>query len=313
MRRLLLSCLTEKMRYRVLYLLNHKRRLSFSTPRSFTEKLYCRMYQPLPEFSRLADKFAVRSYVQEKLGESALIPLYKSTRHVTLDTLADLPEAFVMKSTHGAGQVRIIHNKAEEDLAMLAEEANGWMETAYSRYEKHYQRITPRIIFEKLLLRSNGQPPADYKIHIFNNGKRQFEFIQLIDGRFAKTTQDLFLADWSRPHFSRNNRMAGSDLPEIVDRPAELDRMMEQARELAAPFGYCRVDFYLFEGRVYFGELTFTPGGGNLRFIDPYWDMVLGSYFAWPDEPEDGTPLTTRYRVGKRLRQLTGTFQQHTN
>ncbi|MCM2972396.1 ATP-grasp fold amidoligase family protein [Larsenimonas suaedae] len=267
----------------------------------------------MPEFSRLADKFAVRAYVQEKLGNDPLITLYKSTRHVTRETFEDLPNQFVMKSTHGAGQVYIVRDKNAEDLDALAKQANAWLTVPYNRFEKHYKKITPRILFERLLSQKNGQPPADYKVHVFNNGSHNYCFVQVIDGRFGETTQNLFSETWGKVPFDHDSRLPKSDAPEILEPPKALDDMIQKAKTLAGPFGYCRVDFYCFEGAIYFGEMTFTPGAGNLRFISPYWDTVLGSYFAWPDEPEFGTPLTSSYRFSRRLKHMTGLLHQRTN
>ncbi|MCM2972397.1 ATP-grasp fold amidoligase family protein [Larsenimonas suaedae] len=283
MRRLAAQLLSERMRYRILYARHRKKWLDLDTPKRFTEKLYCRMQRPQEMFTTLADKYLVREYVAQTIGDTYLIPLYACTQHVTSELIASLPDAFVMKSNHGAGQVKIVRDKHQEDWEALATLANDWLKTSYSSYEKHYARIDPRILFEKLMLRGDNQPPADYKIHVFNGEREQYQFIQVIDGRFDRRTQNFFMPDWSPAPFNAFSPWPPSTNPEVIGRPANLDTMMTLANTLAAPFGYARIDVYLLDNRIYFGEITFTPAGGNITFIDDAWDKRLGSLFPWPD------------------------------
>jgi hypothetical protein len=281
----LLVYLPDPVFYQYRYFIIHRRFCNFRHPRSFSEKIFHRMRHPRPFFTRLADKLAARSYIAERVGERYLVPLYHACERVCPETFERLPNTFVMKSNHSAGQVYVVHDKRQEDLVALAEMANGWLQGGVTvrKREKHYRAIPPRILFEKALL-DNGNPPDDYKFNVFNpgGGRAPFVFIQYMRGRFVYLTQDLFLADWSPAPFKlRNQKCNGAPSP----RPPQLEEMLKLATCLAEPLGYLRVDFYLHEGRIYIGELTLTPGAGYYVFAPGEWDLWLGQRFGWPEGP----------------------------
>ncbi|AJE21248.1 Glycosyltransferase [Azotobacter chroococcum NCIMB 8003] len=279
--------LPEPIFYQRRYFILHGKFCSFKEPRRFSEKIFHRMRYPCPIFSSLADKVSVRDYIEKTVGSQYLVPSYLVCEQVTVKTLETLPESFVMKANHSSGQIKIVTEKHREDLEILAQTANAWLKKDFSRVarEKHYSGIQPKIIFEKALL-SNGRPPDDYKFNVFNSkpGKPPFVFIQVMKGRFEKVTQNLFLEDWSVAPFNRIEKKPSPD-PHLLDPPKELPEMLDIAKRLAAPFGYLRVDFYLYDGKIYIGELTITPGGGGYRLSPPEWDLILGDRFGWPEKP----------------------------
>ncbi len=286
--------LPDSVRYQWRYYRVHKRLCDFTEPQDFSEKIFHRMRFPHPDFTRLADKVRVRQYVRETVGEEYNVPLYKTLFKVTAQDFDDLPNSFVMKANHSCGALHIVHDKRQEDIDKLVKLANGWMQQDFSRVngERHYQAIRPQVIFEEALL--NGKVPAtDYKLHLFNIGKSEcFAFFQVINDRFGeRTTQNLFSTLWQPMPFKIGGRLPPSNARSIVEPPAELEQMIEISRRLALPFGYCRVDLYCHNGKVYVGELTFTPGAGELRFVPAHWDATLGRLFRWPDMrvPESAT------------------------
>lgn len=245
------------------------------------------MRYPQQLFSTLADKVEARNYIARVVGEKYLVPALLVCERVTPDIFERLPVSFVMKANHSAGQVKIVTNKSTENLAELSALANAWLCSDFSETanEKHYRDIKPKIIFEQALL-SGGQPPADYKFNVFNpkDGSEPYIFIQHIQDRLGKTTQNLYLEDWSPAPFARSGQTAGS---EKTERPAALAEMIDVAKRISAPFGYLRVDFYLHDGHIYIGELTLTPAGGNYSFSPPEWDELLGEKFGWPENLHD--------------------------
>lgn len=279
----LLEYLPDPVFYQYRYFITHRSLCNFRHPQRFSEKIFHRMRHPRPLFTRLADKLAARSYIAERVGERYLVPLYHSCEKVTAATFDLLPNTFVMKSNHSAGQVQVVLDKRQEDPVALAEMANAWLKGGVTerKREKHYRAIPPKILFEKALL-EDGNPPDDYKFNVFNPGagRTPFVFIQYMRGRFVHLTQDLFLADWTPAPFQlHNQKRHGSPSP----RPPLLDEMLKLATQLAEPLGYLRVDFYLHEGRIYIGELTLTPGAGYYVFAPRDWDLWLGQRFGWPE------------------------------
>jgi len=136
-------------------------------PKTYSEKLYSRLINPLPIFSDLADKLKVRDYVASVAGPEYLIPLYGTYEKLTVEDLRSLPDEFVLKANHGAGFFKIVSKNNHPSLQSLEDIvtiANKWLQTDYSKkyLEKHYLKISPKIFAEKALL-VGGKPPLDYK------------------------------------------------------------------------------------------------------------------------------------------------------
>lgn len=269
--------------YQARYWQNYGRFCNFQKPLFFSEKIFHRMRYPHPVFSRLADKAEVRRYLAATVGEQYLVPIYSICEDVTPETFDRLPATFVMKANHSAGQVKIITCKEEENPKALARLAKSWLESDFSsRYrEKHYKFIKPKILFEKALL-SDGRPPDDYKFNVFNPGDSNdpYIFIQHIHERLLSPTQEIYLEDWSLAPFRRRGKNSSA---EPTPKPPLLGEMLRIAKELAASFGYLRVDFYLHQGQLYIGELTLTPAAGFYTFDPAEWDELLGRKFGWPE------------------------------
>jgi hypothetical protein len=259
---------------------------NFISPKTFTEKLYCRLIKPLPIFSELADKVRVREYVKSMIGEEYLIPAYGIFEEITEEDVRRLPNSFVLKANHGAGFNLVIKDKSVESIPDIVEKANEWLRIDYSKvyHELHYKKIKRKLIAEEALLK-DGKSPADIKIHVFNNDAEgePFLFIQVMDERTENIKQSFFLEDWSEAPFKRE----GSDPitnPELLRKPERLDDLLDIAKKLSKPFGYARVDLYLFNNAIYFGEMTFSGAAGNLKMEPEFWDEKLGKKFNWPDQ-----------------------------
>ncbi len=249
-------------------------------PATFNEKILQRNLRPDPRYVRLTDKLTVREYVAAKLGEEHVVPLIAAPEAFTREVFDSLPDAFVMKANHGSTFVEIVRNKSETTFERLQELADRWLSTSFYwvARERHYRRIKPRIFFEALLLDQQGRIPADFKIHCFGGHTgHPLMYILLITDRFGKHTHgDVFDAQWRR-----TDVMIGpyTRSPTPPPRPENLDAVLKAAAILAADFNYVRVDLYAYDNRVYFGELTFTPGAGVLPFtpdhIDYEWGKLL--------------------------------------
>ena len=280
------NLLPDWLYFRLVYLKNYKRLGNFENPDRFSEKLFSRIQNPLPVFSMLADKVAARKYVADVIGEQYLVPCYGIYERMTHEAFEALPNSFVLKANHGAGQVLVVTNKSAHSPDSVATTANAWLDEDYGddSRERHYKLIPRRLLAEKALLQ-NGGSPDDYKVHVFNphDGREPFCFIQLIKGRGGILSQAIYLSDWKKAPFWR----AGYEAIQHADdspRPKCLREMVDAAIKLTGPLGYARVDFYVHEDRLYFGELTLTPAGGRVRFEPEGLDVQLGNLFAWPDQ-----------------------------
>jgi hypothetical protein len=251
-------------------------------PVTFNEQILQRNLRPDPRYAILSDKLATRAYVERKLGREHVIPLIEAPIHFSREVFDRLPDQFVMKANHGSSFVKIVRSKSETSFEELKELEEKWLSTDFYWVdrERHYREIKPRIFFETLLLDREGRIPADFKIHCFSgNLRKPVMYILVISDRFGSNTRgDVYDANWRRmeiaigPYKPSDHRLA---------QPENLDAVLKAASVLANDFEYVRVDLYAFDNRLYFGELTFTPGGGVLPFtpdrIDYEWGELLSA------------------------------------
>lgn len=282
----------ENISYQLRYFKHHKKICNYRHPKRFSEKLFHRMRYPSPVLSRLSDKLLARDYIGSVIGAGHLVPLVGVYRRITGDDLEKMEGGFVIKANHGSGHVRVVADGRAEDLPALAREANAWLDEDFSARhgERHYKAITPMLIVEEALL-EDGAPPADFKCHVFNPGPAEapFVYVQVIRGRFGRQREDIYLESWIPAPF-RNVDHEQNEGYGVDGKPGLFDEMVGLAKRLASPFGYCRVDCYLHAGRVFVGELTFTPAAGMTRFDPPEWDLLLGRKFGWPEAAWTGDP-----------------------
>ncbi len=267
----------------------HGRLPDLAGARRFTDRIAYRRLHPQPAFGPLTDKLEVRGFVRDRLGEDALIPLLAEVGDMDEVPFPALPSAFVMKASHGSGWTHMVPDKAREDVEALRRMGRDWLGRNFYRTnrERQYERIPPRVMFEALIL-EDGRPARDYKVHCFRQGERLTRIVQVHSDRFGDHRVNLFTPDWQPVRIG-----LGPDYPPGADgtvaRPADLDALLHAADLLSRPFNYVRVDLYATGGRVYFGELTFTPSAGLQRFepldADEAWARLFEPdpvHFAQP-------------------------------
>jgi hypothetical protein len=225
----------------------------------------------------LTDKVKVRDYVRECVGERYLIPVYKVTADMENFEFAELPPCFAMKASHGSGWNELVRETDIRSPEALRRKAQYWLSQNFYRFrrERHYKEIPPRIMFEELLT-DGGLQPRDYKIHCFRRGSTFTQIIQVHSDRFGDHKVNFFTADWSDISLSHGyGSLPAKQLPP----PENLEEMLYVARILSDDLNYVRVDLYSLTGRVYFGEMTFTPGAGLMRFNPVCADKQWASLF----------------------------------
>lgn len=61
-----------------------------------------------------------------------------------------------------------------------------------------------------------------------------------------------------------------------LEKPTSFEEMLKVSSKLSKIFPFVRVDLYSVQDRVYFGELTFTPGSGSEVFKPIEADYQIG-------------------------------------
>ncbi|MDF0650243.1 MAG: ATP-grasp fold amidoligase family protein [Nitrospira sp.] len=250
----------------------HGKPLNLTNPRTFTEKLFWRMItwnrgDMPPRFTRLADKYAVRAHIASTVGEKYLTKLLwhgNDPRAIPFDLL---PAEYVIKPSHAAEQVIIVKGHADRDE--IVRTVSGWLASNYYWHGREYQYygIKPRIVIEECLKDQDGNPPLDYKFYCFNGMPDQ-----IIVRNHTHDIHPIFDTSWNLLDLVVSN----CTVRPLVPKPVNLDEMLALAAKLSTGFGFVRVDLYNVRGHVYFGELTFTPAGGILKYTPESWDLKHG-------------------------------------
>ncbi|WP_441986096.1 ATP-grasp fold amidoligase family protein [Microvirga sp. 2YAF29] len=225
----------------------------------------------------MTDKVKVRDYVRERVGERYLIPVYKITTDMESIQFEELPSSFAMKASHGCGWNEFVRDNDGRNTEFLRKKAQHWLGQNFYhvRRERHYKEIPPRIMFEELLI-DRGVQPNDYKIHCFRRNDALTQIIQVHFDRFGDHKVNFFTADWEAIPLSHGYK---SLPPTQVQPPENLEEMLNVARILSSDLNYVRVDLYSLGGKIYFGEMTFTPGAGLMCFNPLCADKQWASLF----------------------------------
>lgn len=254
--------------------------INFAHPESLNEKLqYSKVYGYKDIHRVIADKYAVRQYIKDVVGEKYLIPLVGVFRNHDDVDFSALPSSFVAKSAHGSGQVLIVRDKLEISEDHLRKAFKKWLETNFYfvSMEPQYKHIEPKIVVEELMADEQGRIPNDYKFHCFAG---KVEMIQVDLDRFGEHRRNFYNSDWELLPFIWSavdkNKKSIYVNGKTVHKPAQLNEMVKVAEQLSKRFNYIRVDMYDVSGRVYFGELTLHHGGGFEHFTPSQYDIYYG-------------------------------------
>ena len=254
------------------YLQRMGRKLNLNNPVTYNEKIqWLKLYDNTPEKTRLADKYLVREWVKEKIGEAYLVPLlgvYESFDQINFD---DLPNKFALKCNHGSGWNAIVTDKSKFDKVYWKSKFSEWLRTNYAfcmELEVQYKNISPKIVCEKLI----EDNIVDYRVYCFG-GKP--EFIKVTQHNLSSPggyDSGLFYPDWEKCEFDMVQGYGDLD----IDKPEVLDELIRVASILSGNFRFVRVDFYIVKNKLYFSEMTFTPNSGYEQFKDEQTAVRFG-------------------------------------
>ena len=256
------------------------RSMNLKNPQDINEKIsWLELYSDTSEWTRLADKYAVREYVKECGLEDTLNTLYgRWDREVDIDW-DKFPNQFVLKSNNGSGTVMVIKDKSSLNIPEVVVELNHWLtkKVVPDTTEYHYWPITPCLIAEELLIASPEEQKissslVDYKIWCFHG--KPFSCWTCYNREGDSTDVMTYDLNWNaHPEWSVfTEHYRGKLLP----KPKNFDRMIEVASKLSSGFPEMRVDLYNIDGRIYFGECTFTSLGGTMNFYTDDYLLEMG-------------------------------------
>lgn len=257
------------------------KKMNWESPQDLNEKInWLKVYGDTSMWPKLADKYTVREYVKSKGLSSILVPLYGKWDTAEEVNFDKLPSEFVLKTNHGSGEILIVKDKKKLNTDEVRNHLKKWLKEKYGllQGEPHYLRIKPVVIAEKLLVEKNNNYSSslvDYKVWCFNGVPYCVWacYSRTKDGTYVGTydMQWNYHPEWS---VFTDHYMNGGP---VVPKPKSFDEMMRAAAILSEGFPQVRVDFYDVDGKLYFGEMTFTSNGGFMQFYTDEFLLQMGN------------------------------------
>lgn len=255
--------------------------LDLTNPQTFNEKLqWLKLYDRKPDYTMMVDKYKVREYIKEKLGEEYLIPLlgvWDNAEDINFDKL---PNRFVLKCNHNSGLgMYICKDKSkltEKQIKVIRKNLTKGLQQDYylTGREWPYKDVPRKIIAEKYMEDKTGQL-RDYKFYCFN-GEPKIIMINS-DREIEKTKADYFDMDfnWIDLKWGYEHALVKPS------KPINFEKMKEIAGVLSKNIPELRVDFYEVNNKIYFGELTFFDGSGFDKIEPKEWDKKIGDWIDY--------------------------------
>ena len=255
--------INDRVYLEVIYERRFNKKLNLKNPQTFNEKLqWLKLYDRKPEYTKMVDKYEVKKYISNMIGEEYIIPtlgIYNKFKEINF---SELPNQFVLKCTHDSGSTVVCKDKKSFKQKEIKNKINKALKNNfyYNGREWPYKNVKPRIIVEKYMEDYTGFL-IDYKIYAFNG---KCDYVMACVDREKENEKTKFIyydKDWNiKKELSNDGKKYGDNIH--LRKPKNLDKMFEIASKLSKDIPFVRVDFYEIDDKLYFGELTFFPSGG---------------------------------------------------
>ena len=260
-------------------------KLNIEEPKTFNEKIqWLKINDKNEKYTELTDKYLVRNYIKEKIGEKYLIPLLGTWNNAKDINFDKLPNQFVLKCNHDSASVIICKDKEKFNKKKAIRKLNKALKYQYfwKSREYNYKNIEPKIIAEKYMVDQKSEELVDYKFFCFNGEPK---FIQVDIGRFTKHIRNYYDIDGS---FIPVEYGCPNDEKIAINEDINLNEMIRLAKILSKDLIMVRVDLYQVKGKIYFGEMTFHHGGGSMQVKPFKYDEEWGKYIDLNDKKGNG-------------------------
>lgn len=274
----LLTFLPDTIYLKLLYRSRLNKKLNLKNPKTYNEKIqWLKINDRKPYYSKLVDKYEVRKYVSDKIGEEFLVPLYGVWDEFDAIDFDRLPRRFVLKTTHDSGGVVICRDKNKLDKVKAKQLLEKSLARKYSlaNRERVYDDVKPRIIAEKFLEKNNGDGLDDYKFFCFDG---EVKALFIATERKTQPKFDFFSKDFTPlplkqyyPNSNKKHKM-----------PKKYKEMIMLSEKLSENIPHVRVDLYNNNGSIYFGEITFYHFSGTKKFEPEIYDEIFGNWINLP-------------------------------
>lgn len=260
------------------------KRLNLDNPQTFNEKLqWLKLYDRNPEYTIMVDKYKVRDYIKEKIGEEYLIPLigvWDNPDDIDFDAL---PDKFVLKCNHNSGLgMCICKDKSKLNIENVKSELKKGLAQDYylTGREWPYKNVPRKIIAEKYMTdTSDSSDFTDYKFFCFNG------YVDCVMVCLERSSGDTKFYFFDRNWNIKRLNTRGKNAPDgfTISKPSQMDKMFEIAAKLSKGLPFVRIDLYQSNDHIYFGEITFFPDSGFDANLLPETDKYFGNLIHLED------------------------------
>lgn len=257
--------------------------INWENPVSFNEKLqWLKVNDRKPIYSSMVDKYEAKEYVANKIGEQYIIPtlgVWNSFEEIDFESL---PNQFVLKCTHDSGGLVICRDKRNLNFSTANKRITKSLKRNFFYYGREwpYKNVKPRIIAEQYMEDTTTAELRDYKFFCFNGVAKALFIASDRQKQGEETKFDFFDMDFK--HLPFTNGHPNADV--LPAKPEKFEEMRVLAEKLSQNIPHLRVDFYEVNGRVYFGELTFSHWSGMVPFKPEEWDKNFGDWIKLPEK-----------------------------
>ena len=258
--------------HKILYRLRTGKRLNLSNPKTLNEKIHYMIVNEYGETEAMyTDKVLVKSIIEKMKIDNLFIPKTLAVYDDGNFDIDKLPNSFVLKCNHGSGHVYICKNKSKFNYKKCLNVLKKDLKKDYSKgaLEYHYSFIEPKIMVEEYLSDNGDSVPEDYKFFCYS-GEPKCVMVCTERGKHYKAT--FFDKKWNKLDYSVHPSN------KAIEKPKNFEKMWKIASELSKDFKFVRVDLYNINGKIYFGELTFSPAAGFSETYTKKADRILGDY-----------------------------------
>lgn len=259
---------------KMLFPLNLGYRLNLDNPKTFNEKLqWLKINYRRPEMTQMVDKYEAKEFARKIIGDEYIVKNYGVWDSFDDIDFENLPEKFVLKTTHDQGGVVIIKDKNNFDKQAARKKLQKHLKVKhyYLTREWPYKDVKPRILAEEVLFDGEKSQPNDYKFYCFNGEPK---VMLVATERSKKAKFNYFDMDFN----SVDLQQGGERSDKAITEPQGFRKMIELSKKLSKGLPHVRADFYDIDGNVYFGEMTFFDSGGMAAFEPEKWDKIWGDW-----------------------------------
>ncbi len=244
---------------------------NWENPKTLNEKIRWLIYnENLSLKTKLTDKILVKAYVAQKLGKNHTAELYGVYNNFNEIDFEVLPNEFLLKVNSGWQMNLFVKNKESliKEKKKVKKITDRWLNTNFEYFslEPQYRNIKRKLLIERKREIKTETYRQDIKVHCFNGNPILIEVVH-------KNYVQFFDTNWNLQDFTHTSILYKETQ---MERPENLDELLEYSRILSAEFSYVRVDLTMDDEDIHVVEMTFTPQSAMIPFNTKDADIKLG-------------------------------------